>query len=400
MMLSLLVAVGTTIVVQPAGPVRTLTQALALARAGDRIEVRTGRYREPRIVVGVRVEIVGIGGPVFEGGAHTTLEVIADSVVIRGLQFDRVTPSATDDRAAILLRAVRGCRIEDNVIRAAYFGIYAMRAADCLIARNHLSGPAGAEATSGNGIHLWQSSRMTVLANTVSAHRDGIYLEFVRESVVRGNLVIQNRRYGLHFMRSDSCSYTGNRFRENGAGVAVMYSRGVTITDNRFERNWGSAAYGLLLKEISDGTVRNNRFTGNTVGLYLEDSNRNRVTGNLFQGNGWAVKVLANATDNRFEGNSFAGNTFDVATNSRTASSSFDGNFWDQYSGYDLDRDGVGDVPYRPVRLFSLVVEQHEPALILLRSPFVDLLEAAERLMPILTPDALSDRRPLMARPR
>ena len=400
MMLSLLVAVGTTIVVQPAGPVRTLTQALALARAGDRIEVRAGRYREPRIVVAVRVEIVGIGGPVFEGGAHTTLEVTADSVVIRGLQFDRVTPSATDDRAAILLRAVRGCRIEDNVIRAAYFGIYAMRAADCVIARNHLNGPAGAEATSGNGIHLWQSSRMTVLANTVSAHRDGIYLEFVRESVVLGNLVIQNRRYGLHFMRSDSCSYTGNRFRENGAGVAVMYSRGVTITDNRFERNWGSAAYGLLLKEISDGTVRNNRFTGNTVGLYLEDSNRNRVTGNLFQGNGWAVKVLANATDNRFEGNSFAGNTFDVATNSRTASSSFDGNFWDQYRGYDLDRDGVGDVPYRPVRLFSLVVEQHEPALILLRSPFVDLLEAAERLMPILTPDALSDRRPLMARPR
>jgi len=393
-------AIGATIVVQPGGPVRTLTQALALARAGDRIEVRAGRYREPRIVVAVRVEIVGIGGPVFEGGAHTTLEVTADSVVIRGLQFDRVTPSATDDRAAILLRAVRGCRIEDNVIRAAYFGIYAMRAADCVIARNHLNGPAGAEATSGNGIHLWQSSRMTVLANTVSAHRDGIYLEFVRESVVLGNLVIQNRRYGLHFMRSDSCSYTGNRFRENGAGVAVMYSRGVTITDNRFERNWGSAAYGLLLKEISDGTVRNNRFTGNTVGLYLEDSNRNRVTGNLFQGNGWAVKVLANATDNRFEGNSFAGNTFDVATNSRTASSSFDGNFWDQYRGYDLDRDGVGDVPYRPVRLFSLVVEQHEPALILLRSPFVDLLEAAERLMPILTPDALSDRRPLMARPR
>ena len=146
--------------------------------------------------------------------------------------------------------------------------------------------------------------------------------------------------------------------------------------------------------------MRGNHFTGNTVGLYLEDSNPERGERNSFEQNGWAIKVLANATDNRFVGNIFVGNSFDVATNSRTASSSFLSNYWDHYRGYDLDGDGIGDVAYRPVRLFSLVVEQHEPALILLRSPFVDLLDAAERVMPILTPDALSDRRPLMARPR
>ena len=65
----------------------------------------------------------------------------------------------------------------------------------------------------------------------------------------------------------------------------------------------------------------------------------------------------------------------------------FTGNWWDHYRGYDLDRDGVGDVPYPPVRLFALVVEQSEPSLILLRSPFVDLLDAAERVMPVLTPE-------------
>lgn len=400
MILALLAVLGSTIIVQPAGPIRTLRQALALARPGDRIVVRGGRYREPSITVGVRVEIAGEGAPLFEGGAHTTLEVTADSVTIRGLVFAHVTPSATDDRAAILLRGVRGCRIENNEIRDAYFGIYAMRSADCVITGNRLRGPAGAEAASGNGIHLWQSTGMTVRDNQVTAHRDGVYLEFVRATTVRNNTVTANRRYGLHFMRSDSCTYTGNHFAGNGAGVAVMYSRGVTMTGNRFERNWGSAAYGLLLKEISDGRVEGNSFVGNTVGLYLEDANRNRITANTFRGNGWAVKVLANAAGNRFEGNSFEGNSFDVATNSRTASSSFSGNWWDDYRGYDLDRDGIGDVPHRPVRLFSLVVEQHEPSLILLRSPFIALLDGAERLLPILTPDALSDRHPLMARPR
>lgn len=399
-MLSLLAVIGATIIVQPAGPVRTLTEALAHARAGDRIVVRAGRYHEPKIVVRIRVEIEAAGAAIFEGGAHTTLEVTADSVVIRGLQFEQVIPSATDDRAAILLRGVRGCRIEGNEIRDAYFGIYVMQSTDCLIARNHLRGPARAEAVAGNGIHVWQSSQMTIQDNEVSAHRDGIYFEFVRMTEVRRNLVTQNRRYGLHFMRSDSCSYTGNRFAENGAGVAVMYSRGVKVTDNRFERNRGSTAYGLLLKEINDGVLLGNYFEDNTVGLYLDDSNRNMVTGNHFRRNGWAVKVLANASDNRFERNSFEGNSFDVATNSRTGSSRFSGNWWDHYRGFDLNGDGIGDVPYRPVRLFSLVVEQHEPTLILLRSAFVDLLDGAERLMPVLTPDALTDQRPLMARPR
>ena len=389
-----------TITVSPSGPVRSLTAALAAARPGDRIVVQAGSYREPAIVVGITVAIVGEGRPVFLGGAHNTIRVLADGVEIRGLAFDGVTPSATEDRAAILLEGVRGCRILDNQIRGAYFGIYAMRSAGCTIAGNRLRGAPGRASTSGNGIHLWQSSEMTVRDNTVEGHRDGIYLEFTRAARVSGNLVQANSRYGLHFMRSDSCAYAGNRFEKNGAGVAVMYSRGVRMTGNRFEQNRGSAAYGLLLKEISDATVRNNRFLDNTVGLYLEDSNRNLVEANLFQRNGWAIKVMANATGNRFTGNRFEGNSFDAATNSRSASSSFDRNWWDRYQGYDLDRDGLGDVPYRPVRLFSLVAEQHKPALILLRSAFVDLLDGAERLMPMLTPDALADRNPLMRPPR
>jgi nitrous oxidase accessory protein len=121
------------------------------------------------------------------------------------------------------------------------------------------------------------------------------------------------------------------------------------------------------------------------------------VTGNQFVRNGWAVRLMADATDSEFRHNRFVGNTFDVATNSRSSSpSTFAENYWDGYEGYDLDRDGVGDVPFRPVRLASVLVEQNAPMLILLHSFFLDLLEVAERLMPVLTPDGLVDRRPLM----
>lgn len=389
-----------TIVVQPAGPVRTLRAALAVARPGDRIVVRAGSYRESGILVGLPVEIVGEGDPVLLGGEHSTLEIRADGVSIRGLVFSGVTPSSLEDRAAILVNGANHCRIEDNRITGGFFGIYLKSSTGCRIARNRISGLVGEAHSAGNGIHLWRSRSVVIEGNEVEGQRDGIYLEFAGQAIVRGNTVTRSRRYGLHFMRSDSCWYERNRFLANGAGVAVMYSRGVRMLDNRFERNWGSAAYGLLLKEISDGVVKGNRFVRNTVALHLDDSNRNLIIGNSFEANGWAVKLLANATGNRFEGNSFAGNSFDVATNSRSATSVFRENWWDHYRGHDLDRDGFGDVPFRPVRLFALVVEQSNPSLILLRSAFVDLLDSAERLLPILTPEGLADPRPRMTRPQ
>jgi len=178
-----------------------------------------------------------------------------------------------------------------------------------------------------------------------------------------------------------------------------MYSKQVTMLGNGFLDAQGSAAYGLLLKEITDGTLAGNQFAGNSTGLYLEGASRLAITDNDFTDNGWAVRLMADAEDSRFSGNVFRANGFDVATNSRTLRSSFEGNWWDEYRGYDLDRDGTGDVPHQPVRLFALVVERHPEALILLRSPVSRVLDAAERVFPVLTP-SLADARPLMRAPR
>jgi nitrous oxidase accessory protein len=395
--------VGAAIItVSPGGAVPSLSAAMARARPGDTIVVEAGRYSEPAIVrVDRRVTIIGRGHPVLDaGGGHTLILVTADSVAIDSLTLENIGPSSTDDRAAIRLEGVRGCRVVGNTVRNSFFGIFGAKVTDCLIAGNTVTGPGRREQQSGNAIQLWYSGRVEVRDNVVEGHRDGIYLEFVTNSRLENNESRRNERYGLHFMFSDSCVYRRNRFHDNGAGVAVMYTKRVTMEGNQFTANQGQAAYGLLLKDITDGSVSGNRFESNTTGLYLEGSNRLQVHDNRFAANGWALRLLANATDNVFERNTFIGNAFDVATNSRSATSTFRHNYWDRYRGFDLDHDGFGDVPHRPVRLFSLVVEQNEPALILLRSLFVDLLDAAERVLPILTPEALIDSAPLMEQPR
>ena len=52
---------------------------------------------------------------------------------------------------------------------------------------------------------------------------------------------------------------------------------------------------------------------------------------------------------------------------------------------------------FRPVRLFSLVVEQNEPALVLQRSLLVGLLDLAEAVFPVLTPAKLADADPSLS---
>jgi nitrous oxidase accessory protein len=385
-----------TLVVAPGGA--TLAGALAAARPGDRLLVRAGVYREPTLVVDRPVEIVGEPGAVLDGqGQRELIHVVADGVTVRGLTFRNTGHTYVSERAALRVEGAGGCRIEGNRFADTFFGVYLAQAHDCVVAGNVFVGPDVPESQAGNGIHLWYCRRVSVTGNRVYRHRDGVYFEFVEDSAAERNVSAANRRYGLHFMFSDRCRYVGNVFRANDAGVAVMYTEHVVMTGNRFEDNRGPAAYGLLLKQISDGTIANNRFAGNTVGLYAEGAARMTVEGNDFLRNGWAVKVTADARQSRFADNNFVANTFDVGTNGRHGTTVFEGNYWDAYRGYDLDRDGTGDVAFRPVRLFALIVEDHEPALLLLRSLFVDLLDLAERVAPVLTPETLADARPAMS---
>ena len=144
-----------------------------------------------------------------------------------------------------------------------------------------------------------------ILQNTISGHRDGIYFEFVTNSKIENNNSFNNVRYGLHFMFSNYNMYIANIFRDNGAGVAVMFSNHITMHRNIFSENWGNAAYGILMKEISDGEVEGNSFSRNTVGIYLEGSNRIMMRHNHFDDNGWAIKMQASCNDNLVEENNF-----------------------------------------------------------------------------------------------
>lgn len=387
------------IVVEKNGRIKTITEAISIAKDGDEIIVNTGEYKEGNIIIDKSVKLSAAGKVVIDGeGKNEVLTVTSDNFQIKGFTIVNAGISHLQENAAIKLEEVKNCIVEENKLINNFFGVYLAKSENCTIRNNEIRSDGKTEASSGNGIHLWYCKNIKIESNNISGHRDGIYLEFVQDAIIEKNLSEKNLRYGLHFMFSDKCVYSHNQFQKNGAGVAVMYSKNVKMNENIFNDNWGPASYGLLLKDISESLIERNFFQRNTAGVYMEGCGKSKIQNNIFEKNGWAIKLMANSMNNLFTQNDFIANSFDIATNSRQNFNTFESNYYSKYKGYDLTKNGIGDVPYRPVKLYSIIVEQQPPSLVLLNSLFIELLDIAESVFPSLTPGALVDNSPSMRR--
>ena len=390
-------AVASTIHVSINGPISSIQKAVDQSSPYDTILVHEGTYIEYNVQITKPLYIIGQDQPIIDGDHQAEIiTIMSDSVLFKGFQVQNVGFSFTKDWAGIKVDNKDYSIIEDNVLLDTYFGIYLKKSNHTILKNNRLKSKAENEVNSGNGIHLWYCEDILIENNQISGHRDGIYFEFVESSKIINNVSEGNIRYGLHFMFSNHDDYIGNVFKNNGTGVAVMFSDHIIMKNNRFVDNWGSTNYGLLFKEIYDGELSGNLFQNNTIGIFADGSNRIKILKNEFRGNGWAMNIFSSCMDNEIAYNNFISNTFDLTTNGKRNTNDFHDNFWDQYTGYDLDKDGIGDVPHRPVRLFSYLISRVPESIILLRSFFIDMLSIAEKVAPVLTPQALTDEKPRM----
>lgn len=384
-----------TILIGPNRVIKHIKQGIATAAEGDTLLIDNARFQEGNIRIEKSLTLIGINYPLIDATYETdAFSISASHVSIQGFKICHSGRSSVYDLAAIKVQQASHIQLLDNKLMDNFFGIIIQESKNCLIKDNIIESSGKAEQQNGNGIHAWKAEHLQIINNKIKGHRDGIYLEFVSQSLMRYNLANDNIRYGLHFMFSHDNTYESNHFKTNGAGVAVMYSKGVIMNHNLFERNWGDSAYGLLLKEITDSQIENNHFSENTAAIFMEGSNRLSVLKNTFKNNGWAIKVQASCLENTFKENNFLNNSFDIASNGSLDQNTFQHNFWDKYEGYDINKDGIGDIPFRPVSMFSMLVERYPTLMILFRSFLVSLLDKTEKIIPTITPIDLIDKSP------
>lgn len=379
---------------------KTINSAIAASKSGDSIFVDPGIYKEGNINITQPLTLIGKNMPVLDGEMkYEIISFRANHITVKGFKIINSGEDAVTNIGAVRLYDSHYSTIENNVFENNYFGIYIQRGYQCLIQNNRItSSRATSQEGSGDGIHAWVSQELWIKNNYIEGHKDGIYLEKVKESYIYHNYSVRNLRYGLHFMFANDNVYVNNTFNNNNAGVAVMYSNNVGMVGNNFINNWGDSNYGLLLKDIGFSKIKHNRFHNNTTAIFMDSASKIDFYQNDFENNGWAMKINSNCMENRIVNNNFINNTFDVSTTGSAMMNDFKKNYWDKYEGYDLNKDQIGDVPFHPLSLYSVLVQNNPSVMLLFRTFFVDLLDRTEKIIPSLTPENFVDGQPLMKR--
>ncbi|MEO6722219.1 MAG: nitrous oxide reductase family maturation protein NosD [Ferruginibacter sp.] len=376
---------------------QSIQKAIDVAINGDTVLVDAGIYKEGNIIIQKSIVLKGLNFPVLDGMNKSSLiSIKTKNATIDGFRLQHSGRSEIQDIGAIMIYDSYNISVLNNILDDTNFGIYIQNSNRCTVKNNAIRAYGKSEVQSGNGINCWRSDSLLIIGNKIRGHRDGIYFEFVTNSLIWRNISTKNVRYGIHFMFSHHDTYIGNVFEANESGVAVMYTNNIHMYNNHFLNNWGDATYGILLKDITDSDISGNHFTKNTVGIHMEGCSRINLYKNAFYNNGWAVKIQASCDNNDFTNNNFMGNTFDIGTNGSLVLNTFNSNYWDKYEGYDLNRDNTGDVPYHPVSMYSMIIDSNPASLMLFRSLIVTLLDKSEKLLPGITPEGLKDVKPLM----
>lgn len=375
-------------------PGEALQRRLDAAPEGAALCLEPGDHEGP-VRVERRLTLWGAPGAwIRSRGGGTTVAIEAGGVALLGVGVD-----GSGGRFDLLDAAVRvradDVRVEGVTVRSALFGILVEQSRRVSVRGNRVEGrPGKALGLRGDPIRLWEVRDSTVADNVVEDGRDVVVWyspgnRFLRNRVERG-------RYGTHFMYSHDNVVEGNRYVENVVGIFVMYSRNLQVRSNLLAESAGAAGVGLGAKESGGLQVLGNRFLGNQVGVYLDTSPLYPEDHNLFERNdirfsATAVVFHGTVDRNHFRSNRFRDNLAQVRVEGRgdARAAEWRGNQFDDYTGYDLDGDGFGDLPYE-LRSLSGALTARRPALAFFRgTPALGLVELVGRLVPIFRPQTL-----------
>jgi nitrous oxidase accessory protein/Cu-processing system ATP-binding protein len=388
-----------------AGTLFDLREAILAAEPGATIRVPSGVHRGS-FVLDKRVALEGEPGAILEGsGDGDVLRITAAHAAVRGLTVRGTGVSLDKENAGILVMA-DDVTIEHVRLTDVLFGVYARQANRLVVRDNTVTGKDFDVTRRGDSIRLWYCDDGIIEGNRVSHARDVVVWFSRRTKVLRNE--VRDSRYGLHLMYADQTDMEDNRLEANSVGAFLMYSNHSVFSGNRVVACRGPSGYGLGLKDNDALVAEHNEFVGNRVGIYVDNSpnsidSRCTMGHNLVAYNDVGIGFLPAVERNDVSSNAFVDNLEQVGVigpgdfhgNAFTVDGR--GNYWSDYRGYDLDGDGVGDLPYRSVSLFENLMDRHAELRLFQFSPVQQAVDLAVRAFPVVRPrPKLTDTAPLM----
>jgi len=393
--LLMLVKVASGAVLQ-VGAQQSIAAAIGAAQPGDTLRIGPGSYAG-NFIIDKPLTLEGVGRPTVSAGhAGDGIRVRASDVTIRGLIIrDSGTELGKQNAGVYVEPGADRAVIENCVLVRNLFGVWLENSADSRVAGNLISGRRDLlSAARGNGIQVYNTRGAQILNNTISFTRDGIYVDVSEKAVFRGNK-IHHVRYGTHYMNTHDSIWENNESYLNRGGLALMEVRRLTVRHNRA---WGNADHGIMLRTIQDSVIEDNVVAANGRGFFIYDAEYNVVRNNLVMNNRVGVHLSAGSSNNEIDANDFIGNQEQVkfVAARDTEWGRKQSNYWSNYSGWDQNGDGRGDVGYEANDVVDRLNWQYPLVKLLLSSPAIQTLRFVARQFPLLRAPSIVEKHPRM----
>ncbi len=382
---------------------KNLNEALNISDNGDTVILHGGKY-EGNFFIEKSISLIGKDNPVVDGKNNgTVITVEAPNVTIEGLTIQNTGKLLDKEDSGILVKA-NNVLIKNNHFKEALFGVYFRQADGGIVRDNFIEGKKELDVPRrGDLFRAWYSKNLLLERNKFQFGRD-VIIWFAEGAVIRNNKMT-NARYGLHFMYSSHSRVQNNILTGNSVGMYLMYSKDLKIENNLLAYNRGATGFGIGLKDLDNVELNGNVIADNRVGIFIDNSPREfsasmTYNKNVIAYNETGVDVISSLERSHFTSNSFIEN-YEQTSLTRSQNSDNDfwkGNYWSDYSGYDKDKNGVGDIPYHSTEILESLIEDKPNLRFFLYSPAVNTINYASEAFPIFKPESkLIDKAPSLS---
>jgi len=185
----------------------------------------------------------------------------------------------------------------------------------------------------------------TITNSKISSDAIGININSSNNNIVNNSISRTNQAIHLNYKSKNNKIYNNNIF-DNQIGITLSRSYNNNISKNNIYLN---SVNGINIDSLAENNLFIlNNITNNKYGIHFTEGMLNTVFKNYFINNQRGIYLCCGARNNTLYNNFFKqnseSNARDVTDNQWYFNST--GNYWDDYIGFDENKDGLGDIPY------------------------------------------------------